>query len=69
MVNSESESNIAGELAHRTLKELCIIDPRLFVSTKVKDIEVWSWKRKKYEKWFVFLDSNTGHLKKSKILS
>jgi hypothetical protein len=49
------------------LKEICIIDPRLFVSTKVKDIEIWSWKRKRSEKWFVFLDSNTGHLKKSKI--
>jgi hypothetical protein len=55
------------ELSHRKLKEICIIDPRLFVSTKVKDIEIWSWKRKRSEKWFVFLDSNTGHLKKSKV--
>ncbi|MGN6348715.1 MAG: hypothetical protein ACTHJ7_05195 [Candidatus Nitrosocosmicus sp.] len=55
------------KLSNRKLKEICIIDPRLFVSTKVKDIEVWSWKRRQSEKWFVFLDSNTGHLKKSKI--
>lgn len=67
MVNSDLESHTPEELSHRTLKEICIIDPRLFVSTKVKDTEVWSWKRKKSEKWFVFLDSNTGHLKQSKI--
>ncbi|MER5175911.1 MAG: hypothetical protein ABJB76_10520 [Candidatus Nitrosocosmicus sp.] len=67
MVNSDLESYTPEELSHRTLKEICIIDPRLFVSTKVKDTEVWSWKRKKSEKWFVFLDSNTGHLKQSKI--
>ncbi len=54
MVNSESESNVVGELAHRTLKELCIIDPRLFVSTKVKDIEVWSWKKSRSKNGLYF---------------
>jgi hypothetical protein len=68
MVNYDPEPKTAGELSHRTLKEICIIDPRLFVSTKIKDTEVWSWKRKKSEKWFVFLDSDTGHLKNSKII-
>jgi hypothetical protein len=67
MVNSKSEPQGAKEPSTKTVKEICLIDPRLFVSTKVKDIEIWSWKRKKNEKWFVFFDSNTGHLKKSKI--
>jgi hypothetical protein len=67
VVNSESEPQGAKELSNKTVKEICLIDPRLFVSTKVKDIEIWSWKRKKNEKWFVFFDSNTGHLKKSKV--
>jgi hypothetical protein len=67
MVSSKSEPQDAKELSNKTVKEICLIDPRLFISTKVKDIEIWSWKRKKYEKWFVFFDSNTGHLKKSKI--
>ncbi len=67
MVNSNSKPQTSKELSEKTLKEICIIDPKLFVSTKVKDTEVWSWKRKKSEKWFVFLDSKTGHLKKSKI--
>jgi hypothetical protein len=49
------------------LKKICKIDPKLFVSNTVKDTEVWSWKRKKFEKWFIFYDINTGHLKNSKI--
>ena len=67
MVSSKSEPQDAKELSNKTVKEICLIDPRLFISTKVKDIEIWSWKRKKNEKWFVFFDSNIGHLKKSKV--
>jgi hypothetical protein len=67
MSNFDIHIKTPEELSNRKLKEIFIIDPRLFVSTKVKDIEVWSWKRKRSEKWFIFLDSNTGHLKKSKV--
>ncbi len=64
---SNSESKASEGLSHKTLKKICKIDPKLFVSNTVKDIEVWSWKRKKFEKWFIFYDINTGHLKNSKI--
>jgi hypothetical protein len=67
MSNFDTRIRSPQELSNRKLKEICIIDPRLFVSTKVKDIEIWSWKRKRSEKWFIFLDSSTGHLKKSKV--
>jgi hypothetical protein len=64
---SNSESTASEGHSYKTLKKICKIDPKLFVSNTVKDTDVWSWKRKKFEKWFIFYDSSTGHLKNSKI--
>ena len=49
----------------RTLKKIIVIDPKSFVTYKVKDTEAWSWNRKKSEKWFINYDSNTNHLRVS----
>jgi hypothetical protein len=47
----------------RTLKKIIVVDPKSFVTYKVKDKEAWSWVRKKSEKWFIHYDSNTNHLR------
>jgi len=49
----------------RTLKRIIVIDPKSFVTYKVKDTEVWSWNRKRFEKWFINYDDNTNHLRVS----
>ena len=49
----------------RTLKRIIVIDPKSFVTYKVKDTEAWSWNRKKPEKWFINYDSNISHLRLS----
>ena len=49
----------------RTLKSIIVIDPKSFVTYKVKDTEAWSWNRKKSEKWFINYDDNTNHLRVS----
>ncbi|MBA3978507.1 MAG: hypothetical protein H0X50_10015 [Nitrosopumilus sp.] len=51
----------------RTLKKIIVIDPKSFVTYKVKDKEAWSWYRKKSEKWFIHYDSNTHHLRVSRM--
>jgi hypothetical protein len=42
-----------------------VVDPKSFVTYNVKDRDVWSWSRKKSEKWFILYDSNTHHLRAS----
>lgn len=49
----------------RILKRIIVIDPKSFVTYKVKDTEAWSWNRKKSEKWFINYDDNTNHLRVS----
>ncbi len=64
---SDYDPRVSVNMPPKTLKKVCEIDPKLFVSNAVKDTEVWSWKRKKFEKWIVFFDSSTGHLKTSRV--
>ncbi len=42
------------------------IDPQLCELNNKKEIELHSWKRQKSEKWQIYMDSNTGHLRKLK---
>ena len=62
----DKEPKILGDCSNRTLKKIGEIDPRSFESDTVNEIEIESWKRKRSEKWYVYLDKNTGHLRKSK---
>jgi hypothetical protein len=47
------EGKVTGELSHRTIKKIQVLDPRLFKPHEVKETDEWSWKRFKYEKWYV----------------
>ena len=44
-----------------------IIEHRNFLPHEIKESEEWSWKRAKYEKWFVQLDCITGKFKRWKL--
>lgn len=65
MTNS-SEPKPVGDRSHRTLKKIGEIDPQLCEPNNKKEIELHSWKRQKSEKWQIYMDSNTGHLRKLK---
>ncbi|HEX7143006.1 MAG TPA: hypothetical protein VF222_11065 [Nitrososphaeraceae archaeon] len=64
MANSESKP--VDDLSNRSLKKIGEIDPKLFESNNEKEIEVRSWKKQKSETWHIYLDTNTGHLRKWK---
>jgi|GEM_PF-1364980 len=64
MVNSEPKP--VRDLSNRTLKKIGEIDPKLLESNNVKEIEVRSVKKQKSEIWQIYLDNNTGHLRKWK---
>jgi len=65
MANSESKP--VDGLYNRSLKKIGEIDPKLFESNnEEKEIEIKSWKKQKSEKWYAYLDTNTGHLRKWK---
>jgi hypothetical protein len=54
------------DLTNRSLKKIGELDPKLFESNNQKEIEINSEKKQKVEKWHVYLDSNTGYLRKWK---
>ena len=64
MANPESKP--VDDLSNRSLKKIGEIDPKLFESNNEKEIEVRSWKKQKSETWHIYLDTNTGHLRKWK---
>jgi hypothetical protein len=49
------------------LKKIGELDPKIVEPNKVKEIEIKSWKKQKPEQWHVYLDINTGHLRKWKL--
>ena len=65
MANSEPKP--VGDLSNRTLKKIAELDPKIVEPNKVKEIEIKSWKKQKPEQWHVYLDINTGHLRKWKL--
>lgn len=46
---------ILGDCSNRTLKKIGEIDPRSFESDEVNEIEIESWKRKRSEKWYMYI--------------
>ena len=67
MSNSAANSKTVDDLHNRSLKKIGEIDPKLFESNnEEKEIEIRSFKKQKSDKWYVYIDTNTGHLRKWK---
>ena len=64
MANSEAKP--VDDLSNRSLKKIGELDPKLLESNNEKEVEIRSWKKQKAEKWHVYIDTNTGHLRKWK---
>jgi hypothetical protein len=64
MTNSNAKP--VDDLSNRLLKKIGELDPKTLESNKEKEIEITSSKKQKVEKWHIFLDNNTGHLRKWK---
>jgi hypothetical protein len=64
MANSEAKP--VDDLSNRSLKKIGELDPKAFESNKEQEIEIKSEKKQKIEKWHVYLDASTGHLRKWK---
>jgi len=60
-------AEVKGELSHRTIKIINVTDPKQFPPHQIKETDEWSWRKLKYVKWHVYLDCNTGRLKKWKL--
>jgi hypothetical protein len=63
---NNSEAKPVDDLSNRSLKKNGELDPKLLESNNEKEVEIRSWKKQKVEKWHVYLDTNTGHLRKWK---
>jgi hypothetical protein len=63
---NNSEAKPVDDLYNRSLKKIGELDPKTFESNKEKEIEIKSEKKQKVEKWHVYFDTNTGHLRKWK---
>jgi hypothetical protein len=64
MANSSAKP--VDDLNNRSLKKIGELDLKTFESNKEKEIEIKSEKKQKLEKWHVYLDTNTSHLRKWK---
>ncbi len=67
MTNNTTEPKPVGDLSHRTLKKIGEIDPQVCDPNNKMEIDLRSWKKQKSEKWQVYLDGNTGHLRQLKL--
>ena len=63
---NNSEAKPVDDLNNRSSKKIGELDPKTFESKKEKEIEIKSEKKQKVEKWHVYFDTNTGHLRKWK---
>ena len=63
---NNSEAKPVDDLSNRSLKKIGELDPKLLESNNEKEVEIRSEKKQKVEKWHVYLDSNTGRLRKWK---
>ena len=66
MTNNPSEPKPVVDLSHRVLKKIGEVDPQSCDPNNKKDIDFHSWKKQKSERWQIYLDSNTGHLRQFK---
>jgi hypothetical protein len=64
MANSGAKP--VDELSNRSLKKLGELDPKIFESNNEKEIEIKSEKKQVVEKWHLYFNLNTGHLRKWK---
>ncbi len=67
MTNNSPEPRPVGDLSQRTLKKIGEIDPPSFEPNNKKEMDLRSWKKQKSEKWQIYLDSKTGHLRHLKL--
>ena len=67
MANNSTEPKPVEDLSHRTLKKIGEIDPQSCDQNNKTEMDLRSWKKQKSEKWQVYLDSNTGHLRQLKL--
>ena len=67
MTNNSPEPKPVGDLSHRTLKKIGEIDPQSLEPNNKKETDLRSWKKQKPERWQVYLDSTTGHLRQLKL--
>jgi hypothetical protein len=44
-----------------------IYEPKIFRPHRAKEVEEWSWKKLKNEKWIVFMDCKSNKIKKRKV--
>lgn len=44
----------------KKIEKKIIIDKRTFEPHQIKEVDIWSWKKMKNEKWFVQIDYDTG---------
>ena len=51
----------------KKIEQKIIIDRRTFQPHEIKEIEEWSWRKMKNEKWCVQLDCVTNKLKRWKL--
>ena len=64
---NNSNAKPVDDLRNRSLKKIGELNPKSFESNnKEQEIEIKSEKKQKVEKWHVYLDSSTGHLRKWK---
>jgi hypothetical protein len=63
---SSDKPNSAKDLSHRTLKKMGIVDPSLCEPNNSKEIEFYSNKKQRSEKWYINFDSNKGNLRISR---
>ncbi len=55
------------DFEYRNLVKKNILDIRNFQPHQIKEVEEWSWKKMKNEKWFVKQDCITKRFKKWKL--
>jgi hypothetical protein len=55
-----ADANVSIALSAQRLEQKSIIDLRTFLPHQIKEIEEWSWRKMKNEKWCVHLDCVTG---------
>lgn len=59
--------NAEFDLSAKRIESKIIFDVRTFQPHQVKEVEEWSWRKMKNEKWFVYLDCITKTIKKRKL--
>jgi len=63
MTNNNSEPKPVKDTSHRTIKKIGEIDIQECKSNNSKEIDVYTFKKQKSEKWRIYMDSNTDQLR------